>query len=118
MVKHVNELGVRNENIFIIIPIQVLLNIYRYFFEEGLTRILLEYLKLGMAFFNIGSHFGNSTLLSSFLVSIEGQVYFFESTPSSFNMLEANVVLKNCAVFNNKRTERTHLVRKRLGRRL
>jgi len=69
-----------------------------------------------MALFNIDSHFGNSTLLSSFLVSIEGQVYFFESTPSSFNILEANVVFKNCAVFNNKRTERPHLVRERLER--
>jgi FkbM family methyltransferase len=100
-----------NENMLVIIPEIVSLSIYRYgFFEEGLTRMVLEYLKPGMTFFDLGAHFGYYTLLASFIVGKKGEVHSFEPTPSSFNILEANalnkvnVVLNNCAVFSKKKT--------------
>ncbi len=99
-----------NDEMLIIIPEVVSLFIYRYgFFEEGLTRMILEYLKPGMAFFDIGSHFGYFTLLGSVLVGNEGRVYSFEPIPSTFNILKANisnknnVFLNNCAVFSEKK---------------
>ena len=99
-----------NDKMLIIIPEIVSLSIYRYgFFEEGLTRMVLEYLKPGMTFFDIGSHFGYFTLLGSILVGNEGRVYSFEPIPSTFNILKANVsnkdnvFLNNCAVFYEKK---------------
>lgn len=99
-----------NDEMLIIIPEGVSLFICRYgFFEEGLTRMILEYLKPGMAFFDIGSHFGYYTLLGSVLVGNEGRVYSFEPVPSTFNILKANVsnkdnvFLNNCAVLFEKK---------------
>lgn len=99
-----------NENILLVIPEQVSLCIYRYgFHEQGLTRMILEYLKPGMTFFDIGAHFGYFTLLSSFLVGNEGRVHSFEPTPSTFNILKVNVsnkdnvFLNNCAVFSERK---------------
>jgi len=98
------------EQIIVVIPECVSLFIYRYgFFEEGLTRMILEYLKQGMTFFDIGSHFGYFTLLGSVLVGNEGRVYSFEPIPSTFNILKANisnkdnVFLNNCAVVSEKK---------------
>lgn len=91
-----------NENMFVVLPEIVSVNIYRNgFFEEGLTKMVLEYLKPGMTFFDIGAHFGYFTLLSSVLVGSEGQVHCFEPTPSTFNMLKANVSDKSNVVLNN-----------------
>jgi predicted methyltransferase len=88
---------------FVIILEFVSLHIYRYgFFEEGLTRMIMKYLKHGMTFFDIGTHFGYYTLLASFLVSEEGQVHSFEPTPSTFEILKANVSNKNNVILNNK----------------
>lgn len=100
-----------NENMRVVIPEFVSLCIYRYgFFEEGLTRMILKYLKPGMTFFDIGAHFGYFTLFGSFLVGNEGQVHSFEPTLSSFNVLKTNVlnkdnvILNNCAVFSKRKT--------------
>lgn len=97
------------ETMFVIIPETVSLHICRYgFFEEDLTRMVLEYLKPGMTFFDIGAHFGYYTLLASFIVGEKGGVHAFEPTPSSFAILKANtlnkhnVVLNNLAVFSEK----------------
>ncbi len=87
---------------FVFIPEIVSLNIYRYgFFEEGLTRMILEYLKSGMTFFDIGAHFGYFTLLGSTIVGDEGQVHSFEPVPSTFNILKANTLSKK-NIFLNK----------------
>ncbi|MFX0140232.1 MAG: FkbM family methyltransferase [Candidatus Hodarchaeota archaeon] len=99
-----------NDNILVIIPEKVSLSIYRYgFFEEGLTKMILQYLKPGMTFFDIGAHFGYFTLLSSLLVGSEGQVHSFEPSPITFNILKQNasnkdnVFLSNWAVFSEKK---------------
>lgn len=98
------------EDMLVVAPEGVSHHIYRYgFFEEGLTRMVLEYLKPGMTFFDIGAHFGYFTLLSSVLVSNEGEVHSFEPTLSSFSTLKANVsnknnvFINNCAVFSKRK---------------
>lgn len=104
-----------DEDMLVAIPERVSLRIYRYgFFEEGLTRMILEYLKPGMTFFDIGAHFGYFTLLSSALVGNLGRVHSFEPTPSTFNILRANVsnkdnvIINNNAVFSRRRSVFIH----------
>lgn len=99
------------EKMLVVIPEVVSLYIYRYgFFEEGLTKIILEYLKPGMTFFDIGAHFGYFTLLASYCVGDNGQVHSFEPIPSTFSILKINtskkknVRLNNLAVFSKKGT--------------
>lgn len=93
------------EDMLVVIPELTSLHIYRYgFFEKGLTKMILEYVKPGMTFFDIGAHFGYYTKLASFLVGKEGSVHSFEPIPTTFNILKANtshksnVTLNNCAV--------------------
>lgn len=95
----------------VVIPEHVSLRIFGFgYFEEGLTKMVLEYLKPGGTFFDIGAHFGYFTLLSSAIVGKDGQVHSFEPTPSTFTVLQSNienrsnVILNNCAVFSKKTT--------------
>lgn len=90
------------DNMVVIIPEIVSSSIYRYgFFEEGLTRMILEYLKPNMVFFDIGAHYGYFTLLASFIVGDNGQVHAFEPTPSTFDILKLNTEGKNNVILNN-----------------
>lgn len=76
----------------IVIPDLVSLTVYRYgYFEEEMTRILLEVLRPGMTFFDVGSHFGFFSLLALRLVGPAGRVVAFEPTPSTREVLESNV---------------------------
>ncbi len=99
-----------DENMLVVIPEIVSLHIYRYgFFEKCLTRIVLEYLKPGMTFLDIGAHFGYFSLLCSTIVGNDGQVHSFEPTPSSYEMLQSNtsgkrnIYINNIAVFSNRK---------------
>jgi FkbM family methyltransferase len=90
------------EDMLVVIPEVVSLNIFRYgFYEEGLTRILLEHLKRDMTFFDIGAHFGYFSLLASYLVGDRGQVHVFEPTRSTFDILRINVSNKTNVFINN-----------------
>jgi len=60
------------------------------FYEEGLTTMVLEYLKPGMTFLDVGAHVGYFTLLAGWLVGNNGQVHSFEPTPSTFEVLRSN----------------------------
>jgi FkbM family methyltransferase len=83
-------------DILVVIPEVVSLKIYRNgFFEEGLTRMILEYLRPGMTFFDIGAHVGYFSLLASTIVGNEGQVHSFEPTPTTFDVLRFNTKDKN-----------------------
>lgn len=95
----------------VVIPEVVSLSIFRYgYFEEGLTKMVLEYLKPGATFFDVGAHFGYFTLLSSAIVGRDGGVHSFEPTPSTFTLLKSNVkdrnnvTLNNCAAFSKETT--------------
>jgi FkbM family methyltransferase len=90
----------------VVFPEQVSVAIARYgVFEEGLTRMVMDCLKPGMTFFDVGAHFGYFSLLAEWLVGPTGQVHSFEPTPSTFGVLTANlggkphVRLNNLALF-------------------
>ena len=95
----------------VLYPDGVAVELYRYgYFEAGLTRIFLEYIKPGMTLFDIGAHIGYFTLLGSRLVGDRGHVHSFEPTPGTFEMLRgntrgrANVKLNQMAVFSHEAT--------------
>ncbi|MFX0133321.1 MAG: FkbM family methyltransferase [Candidatus Hodarchaeota archaeon] len=99
-----------DQDMIVAIPGRASLRLYRYgFFEEGLTRMILEYLKPGMTFFDIGAHFGYYTLLSSEIVGNLGRIHSFEPTPSTLNTLRDNVsnndniIINNYAVFSKEK---------------
>ena len=90
------------KKMIVILPERVSLSIYRYgFFEEDLTKIVLEHLKPGMTFLDVGSHFGYFTLLSSFIVGDEGRIHAFEPSPLSYKVLKVNVETMENVCANN-----------------
>lgn len=100
-----------DEEMVVIVPEVVSSSIYKYgYTEEGLTRMVLDKLKSGMIFFDVGAHFGYFTLLASLIVGNKGQVHSFEPTQTTFNILKENVsnkrnvFLNNCAVFSENKT--------------
>lgn len=76
------------------------------FSDEGLTQMIMKYLKPGMTFMDIGAHIGYETLLSSKIVGSEGKIFSFEPTPSTYNLLYKNtrqlknVIINNMAVWS------------------
>ena len=69
----------------VVFPEPTSLAVSRYgFYEEGLTRMVLKYLKPDMTFLDVGAHVGYFTVLGSWLVGSGGQVHSFEPTPSTF----------------------------------
>jgi FkbM family methyltransferase len=78
-------------NMQVHLPDLVGVKLYQYgFFEEGLTRALIEKLQLGDSFVDIGAHVGYYTILASLLVGAEGHVVSFEPTPRTRTELSAN----------------------------
>jgi FkbM family methyltransferase len=88
-------------NVFL--PEIVSTTIDRYgFFEANLSKLFLNYVKPNMVVFDIGSHFGYYSKLSSWLVGDGGEVHAFDPTPSTFVMLEKNTkALSNVFINNN-----------------
>jgi len=75
----------------VMFPEPTSLAVSRYgFYEEGLTSMVLEFLKSGMTFLDVGAHVGYFTLLGAWLVGESGQVHSFEPTPSTFEILKSN----------------------------
>ena len=76
------------------------------YFEEGLTRVLLDLLRPGMTFFDVGAHYGYFTLLASHIVGPSGRVHAFEPAPATFATLEhntrrkQNVTRQNVALYS------------------
>lgn len=94
-----------------VLPERVSMTIFRYgFFEEELTRTFLRFLKPGMVFFDVGSHFGYFSLLALRLVGPTGQVHAFDPTPSTFQVLSKNLAgrpnvrLNNAAAYSSDDT--------------
>ena len=95
------------EDLNVILPEDISTAIYCYgFFEADLSRIILDRVKTGMIFFDIGAHVGYYSKLASNLVGKKGQVHAFEPTPSTFAILKSNftdtpnVFLQNLAVWS------------------
>jgi FkbM family methyltransferase len=97
----------------VIYPETVSMNIWRYgYFEEAVCLYILNHLKEGMTFIDIGAHFGFFTLLGSHLVGPKGRVLAFEPTPSTCRQLQKNIAnysehpniqIFNCAAYNEER---------------
>ena len=87
----------------VVLPEPVSTSIWRFgLFEENLTAFMLNYLKPGMVFYDIGAHFGFFSLLASHMVGNSGQVHAFEPTRSTFDMLKENTKdIKNIFVNQN-----------------
>ncbi len=67
-----------------------LLGIKSHSSEISLAHFLINQLKEGMIFWDVGAHFGYFSLLGSKLVGKTGLVYSFEPSHSSLNLLKSN----------------------------
>lgn len=77
--------------------------IYYYgFFEANLTNFLINFLKKGDVFFDVGAHVGYYSILASTLVESSGQVHSFEPTPRTFESLKENASRKSNITVNNR----------------
>jgi len=65
------------------------------FFEKDVTSIFIDCLEPGMTFYDVGSHFGYFSLLASTLVGPEGQVFAFEPTANTFQVLSENAARRD-----------------------
>ena len=85
------------EKMYVVFPEGMSSTIYQYGsidVGQTLTRSLLHYLKPGMTFFDVGSHYGYFSLLASHIVGDSGQVHAFEPTPRTFRTLQKNAATK------------------------
>jgi FkbM family methyltransferase len=81
-------------------------------YEPLTTRLVIDCLKPGDAFVDIGAHFGYFSLLASRLVGQSGKVVSIEAMPSTFAALKnnverngiANIELHNCAAYSKSTT--------------
>jgi FkbM family methyltransferase len=77
------------------------------YFEKHETLVLLQRLRPGMVFFDVGAHVGYFSLLASHLVGETGQVHSFEPTPRTFRLLadnaknHPNMTVNNVAVYSH-----------------
>jgi FkbM family methyltransferase len=77
------------------------------YFEKHETLVLLQRLRPGMVFFDVGAHVGYFSLLASRLVGETGQVHSFEPTPRTFRLLadnakhHPNITVNNLAVYSH-----------------
>lgn len=80
------------ESMTVVFPEIVSCFLYRYgFFEPDLTRIVIHCVNPGDVVFDIGTHFGYYSLLTSHLVGQTGQVHSFEPTRHTHSVVKANV---------------------------
>lgn len=80
------------ERMNVVVPEIVSCFLYRYgFFEPDLTRIVIHSVNPGDVVFDIGTHFGYYSLLTSHLVGPLGQVHSFEPTRHTHEVVHSNV---------------------------
>ena len=63
------------------------------------TRIVKEYLRKNMVFFDLGANIGYYTLLGSSLIGLKGRCYALEPVPSNYKLLLRNIKLNK---FNDR----------------
>lgn len=61
--------------------------------EIRLTRFLIQNLEEGDIFADVGAHYGFFSLLAAKLVGLQGQVFSFDASAASFDVLTANTAL-------------------------
>lgn len=76
----------------VILPEVVSMQIWRHgFFEADVCLYMMNSLKEGMTFIDVGGHFGYFTLLGSYLVGGTGKVLSFEPMPATYEQLKKNI---------------------------
>lgn len=70
--------------------------------ELRLAHFLINHLKPGMQFVDVGAHFGYFSLLASHLTGPSGRVLSMEASPTVFNMLQKNTSSKDQIVAIHK----------------
>jgi FkbM family methyltransferase len=65
-------------------------------YEENTVAAMRSMLHSGMTFFDIGTHFGQYTLMAAAEVGPTGAVHSFEPGPIQFGFLSRNVALNHC----------------------
>ena len=74
------------------LPELAAVDLYRHgLIEPPVTAMLLDRLRPGMVFFDVGAHYGYFTLLASRLVGPSGRVVAFEPSKSAARLLTRNV---------------------------
>lgn len=102
----------------VVLPEAVSIEIYRYsYFERELSKFMLDALKPGQSFVDVGSHFGFFSLLARHIVGHEGRVVAFEPTPSTYAVTRENLGRWNNTEVHNKAVwcERTTIAIKDFG---
>lgn len=80
------------ESMNVVFPEIVSCFLYRYgFFEPDLTRIVIHCVNPGDVVFDIGTHFGYYSLLTSHLAGPTGEVHSFEPTRHTHSVVKSNV---------------------------
>ena len=86
----------------VVLPEKLSLELFRYgFYEEDLTWTVLQFLRPGKVFLDVGAHIGYFALLASEIVGTEGLVVAFEPTRSIFSVLAANTEKSDNITINN-----------------
>jgi FkbM family methyltransferase len=76
----------------VVLPEIVGAEIYRHaYIEPNLTRVMLDHLRPGMTFVDVGAHYGYYSLVASQTVGPRGYVLAFEPAPRTFQVLLRNV---------------------------
>lgn len=76
--------------------------------EIRLAKFLIQKLKEGDCFFDIGAHYGYFTLLGSKIVGQNGSVYSVEASRSTFPLLKSNTDgIENVKLFNSAISDKT-----------
>jgi FkbM family methyltransferase len=68
---------------------------YQGYSEPETARFILNFLRPGMVFFDVGAHIGEYALLASHAVQSSGEVHAFEPQPDTFAHLTNNVELND-----------------------
>jgi len=85
----------------VLLPEKVAIDIYRHgVYEAPLSHVLIEHLRPGMVFADVGAHYGYHSLLATDLVGPDGLVVAFEPSRRTFGLLR-----RNLAGLPNVRTE-------------
>lgn len=72
--------------------------------EEPVVRLLLDNLKQGMCFFDIGAFNGYYTVIASKIVGAKGSVYAFEMDEINYSILKKNLERNKCENVEARRT--------------
>ena len=65
------------------------------YFEDDVTSMFIDCLDPGMTFYDVGSHYGYFSLLASSLVGPSGQVFAFEPTSATYEVLTENAARRD-----------------------